>query len=389
MINNYDYIIIGGGVVGLATAYLLKDYNVLVLEKESKVSQHQSGRNSGVIHSGIYYKPGSLKSITCLRGKMLLEEFCQQNNIPVRTCGKLIITTEDNQFSNLVKLHHNALTVGINCKMVNKFEIKEIEPHAVGVNGLHVKDTGIVDFKQVCQEFRRHTRVFTHNRVIKIQGDEVTTNNGVYRGKYIINCAGLYADKIAKMCGVKTDLQIIPFRGVYYTLKEQARHLCKSLIYPVPDPQFPFLGVHFTSTIDGGVEVGPNAVLALGREAYTLWDTSIKETAEIFAFSGARKLFAKHWRMGLKEMWTAISKKRYVKELRKLVPDVKSSDLLHRPSGIRAQAVDRCGNLVDDFRLVREGRVLHVLNAPSPAATASLAIAEKIVDVFHKDIEVI
>jgi L-2-hydroxyglutarate oxidase len=380
MIGKWEYIVIGGGVVGLATAFLLhkKKYKVLVLEKESGIAQHQSGRNSGVIHSGIYYKPGSLKSVNCIRGKKLLEDFCEERQIPYRKCGKLIVATDLEQKKKLDSLHRNAAQVGIKAIWLDSDQMYEIEPHCKGIAALHLPETGIVDYKVVCRKLKKHIEVRTHNKVIAVKDGVVTTDKDMYHCGTVINCAGLYADKIAQMCGVKTDLQIIPFRGIYYTLKESAQFLCKSLIYPVPDPQFPFLGVHFTSTIDGGVEVGPNAVLATGREAYTLWDTSIRETLEILAFRGARKLFRKHWKMGLKEMWTAFSKKKYTRELQKLVPGVRSTDLLPRPSGIRAQAVDRDGNLVDDFRIVKEQGVVHVLNAPSPAATACLAIGEHI-----------
>jgi L-2-hydroxyglutarate oxidase len=385
--ETFDTIVIGGGVVGLATAFSLKDQKVLVLEKEPNVSQHQSGRNSGVIHSGIYYKPGSVKAETCRKGKKMLEAFCAENRIPVRQCGKVIVATEEQELPRLEDLMSRGKQNGVQCEIIDEKTLHQIEPHAKGLKAIHVPETGIVDFKAVCNKLKETTTVKTCQKVCKIlprQGwVDVCTENNIFVGKRVINCGGLYADKIAKMCGVELDMMIVPFRGIYYTLKEKARPLCRSLIYPVPDPQFPFLGVHFTSTIDGGVEVGPNAVLALGREAYDLRSTSISETAEIFTYPGAIKLFYKHWRMGLKEMLMSIRKPRYVKELKRLVPEIRASDLLPRVSGIRAQAVDRDGNLVDDFRLVRTENVLHVLNAPSPAATAAFAIAEKIVDSFQ------
>jgi L-2-hydroxyglutarate oxidase len=383
--QHYDYIVIGGGVVGLATAFALKDHKVLVLEKEPHPALHQSGRNSGVIHSGIYYKPGSVKAETCRKGKKMLEDFCDENQIPIRQCGKVIVATDESEFWRLEMLRERGEQNGVNCQLIDEKTLKEIEPHACGKRAIHVPETGIVDFKLVCQKLSEQTKFARCQKVVSVsKSGSVRTEKDVFYADRVINCGGLYADKIARMCGVEPDLQIIPFRGVYYKIKHNRRALCRTMIYPVPDPQFPFLGVHFTSTIDGGVEVGPNAVLALGREAYSLLETNLRETAEIFAYPGALKLFAKHWRMGLKEMWMSVSKGRYVQELRKLVPDVKRSDLEPRVSGIRAQAVDRDGNLVDDFRLVRSGNVLHVLNAPSPAATAAFAIAEKIVHSFEE-----
>lgn len=385
MSQHFDTIIVGGGIVGLATAHALSLQSVLVLEKESNVGTHQSGRNSGVIHSGIYYKPGSIKATTCRLGKGMLEEFCEANGVPIRKCGKVIVATDESEFKRLDDLLERGKQNGVQCEMIDAKTLREIEPYSAGERAIHVPETGIVDYKAVCAKIRESTRVQTCQKVVSIDSvkGEVRTDKDTFYADRIINCGGLYADKIAKMCGVKPDLQIIPFRGVYYTLKESARFLCKTLIYPVPDPQFPFLGVHFTSTIDGGVEVGPNAVLALGREAYDFRSTNIRETMEILSYPGALKLFAKHWRMGLKEMWMSISKSRYVKELRRLVPEIKANSLLPRVSGIRAQAVDKDGNLIDDFRLVRYEKVLHVLNAPSPAATAAFAIGEKIADSFQ------
>lgn len=383
--QHYDYIIIGGGVVGLATAFALKDHKVLVLEKEPHPALHQSGRNSGVIHSGIYYKPGSIKAETCRRGKKMLEDFCAENEIPVRRCGKVIVATDETQFWRLEMLRERGKLNGVNCQLIDDKTLKEIEPRAAGKRAIHVPETGIVDYKVVCHKLSSQTKFAQCQKVVSVRSSGcVRTESDVFYADRVINCGGLYADKIARMCGIDPDLQIIPFRGVYYKITHMRRALCRTMIYPVPDPQFPFLGVHFTSTIDGGVEVGPNAVLALGREAYTLLGTNLRETAEIFTYPGALKLFAKHWRMGLKEMWLSVCKSAYVRELQKLVPDVKRSDLEPRASGIRAQAVDKDGNLIDDFRIVRSGNVLHVLNAPSPAATAAFAIAEKIVHSFEE-----
>ena len=386
MTEHYDVIIVGGGIVGLATASFFSDQKVLVLEKESNVAQHQSGRNSGVIHSGIYYKPGSVKAETCRRGKKMLEAFCEANQIPVRRCGKVVVATSPDERERLLKLLDRGFQNGVDCELIGKKQLKKLEPHVEANLAITVPETGIVDFKLVCEKLKEQTQVKTCQKVVSVSQNnnfiEVSTNDSKFSCDRLINCGGLYADKIAQMCGVKSDIQIIPFRGIYYTLKESSRHLCRSLVYPVPDPQFPFLGVHFTSTIDGGVEVGPNAVLALGRESYSIWDIDFKETVEIFSFSGARKLFKKHWKMGLKEMMISFSKTRYVKELRKLIPEINVDDLLPRVSGIRAQAVDRDGNLVDDFCIIRDNKILHVLNAPSPAATAAFAIAEKIANSF-------
>jgi L-2-hydroxyglutarate oxidase len=385
MIDTYDHIIIGGGILGLATAAALPGIN-LVLEKEKSLATHQSGRNSGVIHSGIYYKPGSIKAVTCNYGKTLLERFCHDKSIPIRKCGKLIVATDSHQHDNLDSIYDRGIHNEINCEMMEGGDIRKIEPYAAGDRAIYVRDTGIVDFRKVCNELKSYSHIRTSQKVVGIDARrsciDVRTESQIYSAKKVVNCGGLYADRIAGMCGVKTDLQIVPFRGVYYKLKDSAKHLCNTLIYPVPDPNFPFLGVHFTSTIDGGVEVGPNAVLAFGREAYRFRDINLRETFEVLRYSGARKLFARHWQMGAREMLMALSRRTYVKELKKLVPAVRLDDLIPRVSGIRAQAVDKDGGLIDDFRLIRDGDVLHVLNAPSPAATASLAIAEKIAEAF-------
>jgi L-2-hydroxyglutarate oxidase len=378
----YDFIIIGGGVIGLSVAAKLSKYNVLVLEKEANVAKHQTGRNSGVIHSGIYYKPGSIKAETCRRGKIMLEEWCQKHDVPIRKCGKVIVATSNQQFDRLDAILERGKQNGINCDMISLDKLKELEPYCNGKRAVHVPETGIVSFKEICYKLAKYTKIQIFREVLFVHqnsiGSSIVTDKGIYSAKHVINCAGLYADTIAERSGVKTNMKIIPFRGKYYTLREEAKHLCKTLIYPVPDPRFPFLGVHFTSMIDGGVEVGPNAVLALGKEAYDWKSINVKEIIDTLKYKGAIKLFKKHWRMGLREMLMSVSKTQYLKELRKLVPSVKYEDLLPRVSGIRAQAVDIDGNLVDDFRLVHDNKVLHVLNAPSPAATAALAIADKI-----------
>jgi L-2-hydroxyglutarate oxidase len=376
----YDFIIIGGGIVGLTAAYRFSKYKVLVLEKESEVATHQTGRNSGVIHSGIYYKPGSVKAETCRLGKKILEDWCAKNEVPINHCGKVIVATNETEFEKLDDLYQRGQANGVQCQLIDQQQLQQIEPYCSGKRAIHVPETGIIDFKEVCHKLAQAVEVETFQEVLEVNKTFVITDKGSYEATHVINCAGLYSDVIARKSGVEPNLQIVPFKGKYYTLKGNSKKLCKTLIYPVPDPQFPFLGVHFTTTIHGEVEVGPNAVLALGREAYD--HVNLKETWKILNYRGALKLFKKHWKMGLKEIWMSISRAKYLKELQKLVPGVQFNDLVPRDSGIRAQAVDKDGNLVDDFRFIKDGNVLHVLNAPSPAATASFAIAEKIASYF-------
>lgn len=382
-----DFIVTGGGIVGLSTAYYLsKKGFVTVLEKEKKICTHQSGRNSGVLHSGIYYKPGSFKAINCRKGKAALELFCSENKIPFERCGKLIVATNSSEDERLQGLLQRGKDNGINCNLLNQEELLKIEPHASGaISAVHISETGIVDYKLVCQKLvekiiQNGGKIRTVKNVCALNVEDngvfVNASNDEFYCKRFFNCGGLYADRIAKMAGLKLPAKIIPFRGEYYTLSESTKHLVRGLIYPVPDPQFPFLGVHFTKMVNGGVECGPNAVLALGRESYNKWQVSLKDVWEIFTYPGFCKMAFKHWRMGLDEILRSFNKNRYLASLRKMIPSVKKEHLEYRPAGIRAQALLPNGNLVDDFLIEKQKSAIHVLNAPSPAATACLSIGE-------------
>lgn len=383
-----DCLIIGGGIIGLSVAYnFLKKYpgkSVFVLEKESNICKHQSGRNSGVIHSGIYYKPGSLKAINCRKGKKELEQFCNENEIPFQKPGKLIIATDKKEEERLQELYKRGKENEIECSLLTKEQIIKHEPNASGLSAIHIAETGIVDYKLICQCF--YTKIhdmggFVHcgEKVASIKDNVVETSRRVYEFDTLINCAGLYADTVAKLTGYETQAKIIPFRGDYYTLS--GKNLVKGLIYPVPDPRFPFLGVHFTKTINDDIECGPNAVLAFGKESYNKLDLNLLELFEILTFPGFWKLSFKYWNVGLQELLRSLSKTLYTKSLQKLVPSVRKGDLLdNRPSGIRSQVVLKNGILVDDFLIEKQKNIVHVLNAPSPAATACLTIGRQIVE---------
>jgi len=387
-----DFLVVGGGVVGLATAYqIMKKHpgrHVVVLEKEPKVAKHQSGRNSGVIHSGIYYKPGSSKAINCRQGKLALERFCYENYIPFQKIGKLIVATDQEEEGRLHDILQRGKENGVKCKLLTKEEMLKIEPNAAGICAIHVPETGIVNYRTVCNCLSTMIKgmggnVYCGERITSIEynsGVLAETSNGMlFHCKMLINCGGLYADRIARLAGHEPIVKIIPFRGEYYTLSPEAIPLVKGLIYPVPDPQFPFLGVHFTKMIGGGVECGPNAVLAFGRECYKKHQISIPELWETLTFPGFRKLAIKYWKTGIHEALRSISKKLYTQSLKRLVPAVESGHLIdNRPAGIRAQAVRTDGTLVDDFLIERQDDIIHVLNTPSPAATACLTIGEQI-----------
>lgn len=389
-----DVAVVGGGIVGLATAYQLTrtrpGTRVVVLEKEPEVGRHQTGHNSGVLHSGIYYKPGSLKATNCRRGKKLMEDFCASEGIPFDICGKVIVAIDDKDLPALERIYERGQANGVACEVIGKERLAELEPHAAGVKAIHVPEAGIVDYKEVCRRLARRIReaggqVLTDARVAKIERSKdkavLTTAKGEQvEAQQIVNCAGLQCDRVTAMGGVKPDAQIVPFRGEYFELKPEAEHLCKNLIYPVPDPAFPFLGVHFTRMIEGGVECGPNAVLAFGREAYRKTDFNAKDFFETLRYSGFRKLAAKYWRTGLGEMWRSASKAAFVKALSRLVPEIKAEHLVPAPAGIRAQAVQPDGGMVDDFLIQEADHVINVNNAPSPAATASLNIGATIVE---------
>lgn len=394
----YDSIIVGGGVVGLATALQLLDKNpnlkLLVLEKENEVAKHQTGNNSGVIHSGLYYKPGSLKAKNCIRGYHLLIDFCRQYEVPYELCGKIIVATEENELPMLKKLYERGQENGLqNLKMLSAGEIKEYEPYAKGLQGIFVPQTGIVDFRVVAQKYaqvlkQKQGELKLGERVLKIHTNHhlvtVETQKESYSAKLVINCAGLYSDKVARLTSNNINVKIVPFRGEYYKLRKEKEYLVRNLIYPVPDPNFPFLGVHFTRMARGGVEAGPNAVLAFSREGYKKSDINLAELGETLAWPGFQKVAAKYWRTGLGEMYRSFSKAAFTKALQKMLPDVTESDLVEGGAGVRAQACDREGGLVDDFMIIEESKVINVCNAPSPAATSSLSIGETIAGLAAK-----
>lgn len=388
----YDITIIGGGIVGLATALTLKNsnpsLNILVLEKENELAKHQTGNNSGVIHSGLYYKPGSLKATNCIHGYNLLLDFCRENEIPFDLCGKIVVATEENELPLLENLFVRGQQNGLqNLKKLTREELLEHEPHVAGLAGIFVPQTGIVDYKVVAQKYgelieQKGGNIILGEQVIDIQSSAdksvVVTQKASYTTKLVINCAGLYSDKVARMTVPNLNVKIIPFRGEYFKLKKEKEYLVKNLIYPVPDPNFPFLGVHFTRMAKGGVEAGPNAVLAFKREGYKKSDINLSELGETLAWPGFQKVAAKYWRTGFGEMYRSFSKTAFTKALQKLIPEIQENDLVEGGAGVRAQACDRQGGLVDDFMILEEKKVINVCNAPSPAATSSLAIGETV-----------
>jgi len=388
-----DIIIIGGGIVGLATAYnLLQRYPnkaLGVLEKEKYLAFHQTGHNSGVLHSGIYYKPGSLKAITCRSGKKAMEQFCEREEIAYRTCGKVIVALDENDLAMLATLNERGRANGIHCRWIDRSGLRELEPRAAGIKAIHIPETGIVDFSQVCSRLaarilEKGGRLFTRAKVVGLREGPneimVKSTVGDFSAQYVINCAGLYSDHVASFVSPQLSLKIVPFRGEYVQLKPEAENLCKALIYPVPNPSFPFLGVHFTRRISGRVECGPNAVLAFAREGYRKKDIHLCELFEILAYPGFQKLAGRYWRTGLGEMWRSASKAAFVKALQRLMPDITLDDLEPAPAGVRAQAVALDGTMVDDFAFQETRRVVNVINAPSPAATAALSIGSTIVE---------
>lgn len=388
-----DVVIIGGGLVGCATAYALaKDARfdkIVVVEKEPALAAHQSGRNSGVLHSGIYYRPGSQKATTCREGKELLHDFCRGEGIALDICGKIIVATHEHEIATLHQIHERGLENEVENTLLDTHQIRELEPAVEGREGIHVPSAGIVDFPGVCRRLGEKVKdagheIITDAEVGAIESFDthiqVRTDRHLIEASVAINCAGLYADRVARMAGQSVSYKIVPFRGLYYELKPEKRHLCNNLIYPVPDPAFPFLGVHFTRTADGRIECGPNAVLASGREAYTFAQTSFSDVREYLGFSGFRHLSRKHWRKGVDEVMRTVSTSSYVKELKRLVPSIKSKDVVRTRSGIRAQAIDPSGNLIEDFLFAESNRMISVCNAPSPAATACLRIGEIIAE---------
>jgi L-2-hydroxyglutarate oxidase len=384
-----DVVVIGGGIVGLATAYRLlqekPDARVRILEKESELSSHQSGRNSGVLHSGVYYAPGSLKAKNCRAGKEAMIKFCQEEGIDYDICGKVVVATSADEVPALQDIYARGQANGVKCSMIGPDELRELEPHVAGVQAIHVPETGVVDYRKVSERLALRIRemggtILTDAEVTAMEeaddGTMVHTVRGSFRGDVVINCAGLHSDRVASMSGRDASVQIVPFRGEYYVLKPEAQSLCRSLIYPVPNPNFPFLGVHFTRTIDGRVECGPNAVLAFAREGYTMSSLNLRDLSQTLGYSGFRRLAARYWRVGIGEMWRSVSKQAFVRALQRLVPDIRAEHLVAAPAGVRAQAVTPDGQLVDDFKIETVGDVVNVCNAPSPAATSSLNIGQ-------------
>lgn len=384
----FDCIIIGGGIVGLASALQLQrarpDSKILLLEKESQLARHQTGNNSGVIHSGLYYKPGSLKATNCIRGYHQLIQFCEEEKIPFELCGKIVVATEEKERSQLTTLFDRGVQNGLTgMRRLTKEELHEYEPYVAGLEGILVPQTGIVDYRLVAEKYgellRKHgTEIHLSEKVTAIKDNEVITEKGNYSAKLIVNCAGLYSDKVAAMTVDPLNVRIIPFRGEYYKLRKEKEYLVKNLIYPVPDANFPFLGVHFTRMAKGGVEAGPNAVLAFKREGYKKSDINLVELGESLAWPGFQKVAKKYWRTGLGEMFRSFSKGAFTHALQKLIPEIQSSDLVEGGAGVRAQACDREGGLVDDFMIFETKYAINVCNAPSPAATSSLAIGETV-----------
>lgn len=390
----YDITVIGGGIVGLATALRIKEQKpglkILLLEKENEVARHQTGHNSGVIHSGLYYKPGSLKATNCIRGYEMLLDFCRRENVPFDLCGKVVVATSEDQKPLLRNLYERGIQNGlVQNRMISASEIREIEPHVNGLEGIWVPYTGIIDYKAVSEKYaeclqKLDGEILFGERVTDIKNrntfSEVVSATGkVFETKLVVNCAGLYSDKVAQLTQPETiKVRIIPFRGEYYKIRPEKHHLVKNLIYPVPDPNFPFLGVHFTRMIEGGIEAGPNAVFAFRREGYNKLDINVPELFESLAWPGFRKVAAKYWKTGMGEYYRSFSKAAFTKALQELIPEIKSDDLIPGGSGVRAQACDYDGGLLDDFSIIENKGAINVCNAPSPAATSSLSIGQTV-----------
>ena len=391
--QEFDCVVVGGGILGLSVAWTILEKRpgcrVAVLEKEDAWARHQTGRNSGVIHSGIYYKPGSLKAKLCREGNRRLLEFCREHGIRYEVCGKVIVATTVSEIPLMENLYGRGVANGLTVKKLSASEVKEIEPNVSCLAGLHVPTTGIVNFSDVCQKLAElieigggELRLDTKVLGFRSDGGQAVleTSKGTLAAQRIINCAGLHSDRVAKLDGAEPGAQIVPFRGEYYELKPESRSLVRNLIYPVPDPQFPFLGVHFTRMIDGSVHAGPNAVLSLKREGYARTSFELRDFLDTMTYSGFWRLAAKHTRSGLAEIHRSFSKKAFVRSLQKLIPEIREEDLAPGDAGVRAQALRPDGSLVDDFLIVTSSRGIHVCNAPSPAATASLEIGRVIAD---------
>jgi (S)-2-hydroxyglutarate dehydrogenase len=388
-----DVVIVGGGIVGLATAYhLTREFpnrRVTLLEKESAIAQHQTGHNSGVLHSGIYYRPGSLRALNCRAGKAAMEQFCAAEGISYEICGKVIVALNESELPALQRIFERGQANGVRCEMIDHARLAELEPYTAGIQAIHVPEAGIVDYAAVCQKLAQrineaggHIVCSAMVKAMHNHSDSVTLEStaGDFQGQWVVTCAGLQSDRVAKLSGQQVDLKVVPFRGEYFELKPEAHFLCRNLIYPVPDPNFPFLGVHFTRMIHGGVECGPNAVLAFAREGYRKRDISLCDLMETLTYSGFLKMAAKYWRTGMGEMWRSFSKHAFVRALQRLVPAIQDDHLVTAPSGVRAQAVAPDGVMLDDFLILETDRVVNLCNAPSPAATASLNIGRLIVE---------
>lgn len=393
MNQHCDTLIVGGGIVGLATAYRLTErfprQRVVVLEKETAVGEHQTGHNSGVLHTGIYYKPGTLRATNCRAGKLAMQQFCQEQGLQFEICGKVIVAVDEAELPLLDNIYQRGQQNGVACELIDAARLKELEPHAAGIRAIHVPEAGIVNYRQVCLRLaellrERGVQILLGTRFLHLRRSGadlvVETTQGEHHAKFVVTCAGLQSDRVARKTGEPTHAQIVPFRGEYYELKPDVEHLCRNLIYPVPNPNFPFLGVHFTRMIEGGVECGPNAVLAFAREGYRKSDINLFDLTEALAYRGFQRLAWKYWRVGLGELHRSFSKAAFVRALQRLMPEIRSEHLVPARAGVRAQAVTLDGALADDFLIEGSDRVINICNAPSPAATSSLNIGSLIVD---------
>lgn len=394
----YNVVVIGGGIVGLASALRLKEANpklrVAVVEKERELAMHQTGHNSGVIHSGLYYKPGSLKAQNCVDGYNRLIRFCEEEEVNYEICGKIVVATTEAQLEALEVLYQRGIQNGLKgIKKLDRDQLKELEPHVNGIAGLHVPQTGIIDYREVSFKFAEKIKhfsgdIFPDNKVLSIRENkgflQIQTNHQLLTTRLVINCSGLFSDQVARLTGMKPDYRIIPFRGEYYKIKKEKEYLVKNLIYPVPDPNFPFLGVHFTRMIHGGVEAGPNAVLAYSREGYTKSRINLSELSATLRWQGFRKVAGKYWRTGLGEFYRSYSKTAFTRALQQLLPEITREDLEPGGAGVRAQACDRNGGLIDDFLILESDKIINVGNAPSPAATSSLSIGAHVAGLAMK-----
>ena len=405
MASQYDLTIIGGGILGLATALKLirvhPSLRLFILEKEADLARHQTGNNSGVIHSGLYYRPGSLKARSCVAGRKELMAFCDENAVPYEICGKVVVATSEEELPRLEELHRRGIANGLkDLQIIGPERLKELEPHATGIKGLHVPETGIIDYKKVAAAYAEKIRdaggdIRLSQRVVGIldRPEEIVlqTSGGDYRTKHLINCCGLQSDIVAQMMGgannSEEEHRIIPFRGEYYKIAPERQFLVRNLIYPVPDPTFPFLGVHFTRMARGGVEAGPNAVFAYAREGYRHTDINLSDLWRTISFKGFWAITGKYWQTGFGELYRSLSKSAFVRALQKLLPEIRENDLVPGGAGVRAQAVSASGALVDDFVIKQSRKAIHVLNAPSPGATASLAIGQQICEMAEKNFE--